>query len=431
MPEGSVPTFEVPHAVLDIARRLEEAGHETWCVGGAVRDALLGIPHLDWDLATAATPPQVRRLFRRTIPVGEAFGTIAVLDPSGTPHEVTTFRHDVRTDGRHAEVEFGASLDEDLARRDFTINAMAWSPSRRLLHDPFGGRADLARRVVAAVGDPRRRMAEDRLRALRALRFAGRFDFTIAPATWDAIVESAPALHRLSKERVQQELVKTLEQVREPGRSLRLWSRSGALRELLPALAAAPPSVLEAADGLALPDASSDAGIARRRTLVRLGAILTGLGRDDVVGLLTGLRFSNRDVQRLAHATTVAHALRPALIAAAPVTDITLRHWASQAGRADLADTLRMAMAAPRRAATRAWCGLYRRSIRCAYRDPVEISDLVVDGEDLMQGAGVVPGPRLGEVLRALRDFVLEDPARNDREVLLARARELASASQR
>src|SRR5918998_5680344 len=156
-----------PEAVLAIAERLEGAGFETWCVGGAVRDALLGIRNLDWDLATAARPEEVRRLFRRTVPVGIEFGTIGVLDDGGLMHEVTTFRRDVRTDGRHAVVEYGASLDDDLARRDFTINAMAYHPRRHVLRDPFDGRADIDRRVVRAVGDPEQRMREDRLRALR------------------------------------------------------------------------------------------------------------------------------------------------------------------------------------------------------------------------------------------------------------------------
>src|SRR5947207_3866484 len=138
-----------PEAVRGIAKRLEDAGFEAWCVGGAVRDALLGHVHLDWDLATSATPDQVRTIFgrKRTIPVGIEFGTVGVLDAAGILHEVTTFRRDVRTDGRHAEVEFGASLDEDLARRDFTINAIAYSPGRRELRDPFGGQADLDRRM--------------------------------------------------------------------------------------------------------------------------------------------------------------------------------------------------------------------------------------------------------------------------------------------
>ena len=151
-----------PAAVLGIARTLEKAGYETWCVGGAVRDALLGIAHLDWDLATAARPERIRSLFPRTVPVGIRFGTIGVLDDTGILHEVTTFRRDVKTDGRHAEVEFGASLDEDLARRDYTINAIAYSPSRKEICDPFEGRADLERGIVKSVGDPRERMREDR-----------------------------------------------------------------------------------------------------------------------------------------------------------------------------------------------------------------------------------------------------------------------------
>src|SRR3954467_4313092 len=228
-----------PPPVLEIARRLEADGHEAWCVGGAVRDAILGHPHLDWDLATSATPDEVRGVFgkRRTIPVGIQFGTVGVLDEDGTMHEVTTFRRDVRTDGRHAEVEFGASLEEDLARRDFTMNAIAYSPSRDELRDPFDGRGDLGRRLVRAVGDADERMREDRLRALRAIRFAARFGFAIDPQTRRAIENSAPYLGRLSPERVKQELDKTMEQVRRPSDALTLWVASGAFETLIPELA--------------------------------------------------------------------------------------------------------------------------------------------------------------------------------------------------
>ena len=195
--------------VLRIAAALEAAGFEAWCVGGAIRDALLGDAPLDWDLATPATPEEVRSLFgrRRTIPVGIEFGTVKVLDEEGVPHEITTFRRDVKTDGRHAIVEFGASLDEDLARRDFTINAIAYRPSTDEIRDPFGGRADLTVGVVRAVGEAEQRMREDRLRALRAIRFAGRYDFQIETSTLAAIRSSAPHLVRLSRQRVLQELV--------------------------------------------------------------------------------------------------------------------------------------------------------------------------------------------------------------------------------
>lgn len=416
--------------MVAIARTLEDAGHETWCVGGAVRDALLGLPNLDWDLATAARPEQVRRLFRRTIPVGEKFGTIGVLDPQGRLHEVTTFRHDVRTDGRHAEVEFGASLDEDLARRDFTVNAIAWSPSRQRLHDPFGGRVDLGRGVLRAVGEARQRMVEDRLRALRALRFAGRFGLTIDDATWRAIVESAGALHRLSKERIQQELVKTLEQVGRPSDALLLWKRSGAFRELLPALDQRPMWQLQAADCVARPNATTSEGIARRRTMVRLGALCCGLDGPTVTRMLNELRFANRDVTRIAHLASRAQEMKAQLSTGEAPDARALRGWASRARRVDLGDAVRVAMASARAErgqgtdAMLAWGGLYRRALRCAWRDPVEISDLVIDGEDLMRDGAVPAGPMIGEVLRDLLGWVLEDPARNTRAALLERARD-------
>ena len=219
-----------PPAVRKIVKRLEDAGFETWCVGGAVRDALLGHPHLDWDLATRATPQEVRKLFKSTVPVGIDFGTIGVLDENKIMHEVTTFRRDVQTDGRHAVVEFGASLDDDLARRDYTINAIAYSPSRDEIRDPYKGQQDLEGRLIRAVGDARERMREDRLRALRAIRFASRFGFDIERDTYDAIVESAPELTRLSAERVKQEIEKTMDQVKFPSKAFAMWRDTGAFQ---------------------------------------------------------------------------------------------------------------------------------------------------------------------------------------------------------
>ena len=211
--------LQPPPSVLEIARKLIGAGYESWFVGGAVRDALLGYRNLDWDLATAATPQQVQRLFRRTVPVGIEFGTVGVLDDAGAMHEVTTFRRDVQTDGRHAVVEFGASLDEDLARRDFTINAIAYGPDTRELRDPFHGRADLEQRPRARRGRSRRsacartgsgrcaRFASPRASASRSRRRRGA-RFSVRRRTSG----------RLSMERVQQEIEKTMAQVERPGK---------------------------------------------------------------------------------------------------------------------------------------------------------------------------------------------------------------------
>lgn len=419
-----------PGPVIEIARTLEAAGFETWCVGGAVRDALLGHPHLDWDLATAALPKQVRKLFRRTIPVGIEFGTIGVLDERGTMHEVTTFRRDVQTDGRHAVVEFGASLEDDLARRDFTINAIAYSPTRRELRDPFGGREDLARGVVRAVGDPEARMREDRLRALRAIRFAARFDFTIEPATWRAIVESAPYLGRLSMERVKQELEKTMEQVARPGRALRLWREGGALRTLVPALAHVSDVTLASLDAIPRPVK----GVRPERKIDRLTALFAELAAPEAERILRALRFANADVAWIGGVIARWRELEPAIRAASradePVTDETIRRWLGRTGRTRARSVLRLAAA--RFAGERAMGGdaptssrmasLYRRAIRIAFRDPVEIGDLAVDGDDL-RTAGIPPGPTLGKVLLLLLDDVLGDPSRNTRDWLLDRAR--------
>lgn len=455
-PEAT-PTLDPPPEVREIAHALERAGFETWCVGGAVRDALLGLPHLDWDLATAATPPQVKRVFRRTVPVGEQFGTIGVLDRHGRLHEVTTFRRDVQTDGRHAVVEFGASLDEDLARRDFTINAIAYSPSRDVLHDPFRGRDDLAHGVVRAVGAARERLVEDRLRALRAMRFAGRFGFRIEPSTWAAIVESAPHLPRLSRERVRQELEKTMEQVAAPSRTMSLWRNAGAMRVLVPLVDARPAWQLHAADLLACPDVTTSAGRKRRRTLVRLGTLFVGERYAAVTAALRDLRLSNRDVEWVAqlavHATALREPLRAAIGAPAMASDATLRRWAADTGRTRLADVLRVALAvlaaealhggavgvasdgtSTGEAASVAGAAgpraraLYRRALVVAYRDPVEVADLAVDGEDLMREGGVPRGPALGEALRHLRDAVVEQPSHNDRTTLLALARAWSAA---
>ncbi|MGH7524888.1 MAG: CCA tRNA nucleotidyltransferase, partial [Gemmatimonadales bacterium] len=226
--------IEIPAPVLGILRRLEESGYETWCVGGAIRDAIAGDPHQDVDLATAARPETVRALFPRSIDVGMAHGTVGVLDDQGTMHEVTTFRRDVATDGRHATVEFGVSLADDLARRDFTINAIAYHPLRREWRDPYHGYEDLVGRLIRAVGEPATRFREDRLRILRALRFAARFGFTIEPSTWNALVAQAHEIDHLSAERVRDEWIKGIATAQSIDTLVQLWRDSRVTATWLP-----------------------------------------------------------------------------------------------------------------------------------------------------------------------------------------------------
>jgi tRNA nucleotidyltransferase (CCA-adding enzyme) len=414
-----------PETVREIAAKLEDAGFETWCVGGAIRDAMLGHPHLDWDLATAARPENVQKLFRRTVPVGIEFGTVGVLDRHNVMHEVTTFRRDIKTDGRHAVVEFGASLEEDLARRDLTINAMAYSTSREQLADPFGGQKDLSAKIIRAVGDPRQRMTEDRLRALRAIRFAARFEFEIDPATWEAIVDSAPHMGRLSPERVKQELEKTMEQVRAPGRAFRMWRDSGAISTLIPALSDTDPAAYAALDYLPLPGAP---GGPRRKT-TRIAALFSPVPAASAIKLLRALRFSNAEANWIAALIEKWQLLgaEMALQLASPSgpDDAMLRRWAAQTGRTLLAPVIRLASAfwAADRAAgrpapsTSQVRSAYRRAIRIAYRDPIEIADLAVDGEDLLK-AGIT-GPAVGITLRKLLEAVINDPAANTRDNLV------------
>ncbi len=416
--------LEPPRAVLRIAAELEKAGFETWCVGGAIRDALLGHPHLDWDLATAARPQQVRALFPRTIPVGIDFGTIGVLDEAGVMHEVTTYRRDVRTDGRHAVVEFGASLDEDLARRDYTINAMAWSPNEKRLYDPLHGREDLDRKIVRAVGDPFERMREDRLRALRAIRFAARFGFNIEEATWRAIVASAPHLSRLSAERVRQEIEKTMEQVKLPSRAFSLWRDSGAFGALIPPLAEVTELQLRAIDRICRPELRGRP----QRKAARLSALFASVPPENVLDMLKGLRFSKADaawISSVISRWTLLHDEMSRAMAAGPPSDAALRRWAAIAGRTRLASIMRLADAywwAECEAGVPVPSGTtirsaYRRALRVAYNDPIELSDLAITGRDLEKLD--ISGPDVGEALRMLLEIVINDPAANTHAGLL------------
>lgn len=406
-----------PDAVHWITERLEDAGFETWTVGGAVRDALLGRPGGDWDLATRATPKEVQRLFRRTVPIGVDHGTVGVLR-DGTMFEVTTFRKDVETDGRHAVVAFADSIDEDLSRRDFTVNAIAWHASKRALHDPFDGAGDLDRGVLRTVGCAEDRFREDYLRILRAFRFAGKYDLHIHDEAWTAARSLVDRLSGLSAERVREELVKILEVDPDPTAALNHYRESGALAVLYAEL----DDRAKQADGGEWwqERLATVARLPTGRPLLRLAALLRGVEAALAAALLVRLRLSNRDtdwVARVASAPPV-----PALDA----TTTSVRLWLARFGADLLTPVARVELAGARArgpvargAEIVAGWRQAKDVLRAA--PPLAVADLAIDGRELKR-LGLRPGPLFGRILEALLEWVLEDPDRNDPTVLGTRA---------
>ena len=345
--------------------------------------------------------------------MGIEHGTVGVLE-EGHLYEVTTFRRDVRTDGRHAEVSFSDTIDEDLSRRDFTINAVAWHPLRDEWRDPFGGEVDLEQGVLRAVGEPAERFREDRLRVLRGLRFAGRLDLRIASETWEALSASSDDLGGLSAERIREELVKLLSD-RRPSGALRLYADAGVLESLYPELTPArgvSEALFEAS--LATVDGTGPHTESRMAALflpsVRDGETELGGLRE----LLERIRCSNREQRDVA--AWVEALLRPL-----PDPDPeSLRRWLAETGPENL------------RGVARVWVGMARagrqdpgeiavliRGLR-GVRDsgaPLSVGDLALDGNDLKR-LGLSPGPEYARILDALLDRVLHDPSLNQLQTL-------------
>ena len=442
MAEAGALDLSPPRSVRRIAKRLEDAGYTTWAVGGAVRDRLAGRETGDWDLATRATPQEMMALFRRTVPVGVEHGTVGVLE-GGRMYEVTTFRRDVETFGRHAVVSFADTVEEDLSRRDFTINALAWHPLDGRLLDPFGGREDLREGILRTVGEPADRFAEDYLRILRALRFAGQFGLRVEARTWSALREAAPHLAELSAERVREELVKTLSQNRAASVSLELYREAGVLSVLYPELA----PLDEERPGEGEPDLWSvtiravDA-IPPHRIRLRLAALLHGIGMPpartkdlrggwrytghEVLGgrkaedVMRRLKSSNADTERVTRLVRHQSDLFPP-----DAPDAGVRRWLRQIGPELVADLFRLRFALWRgrnpSGDSVPWdllerCSMVRRVLR--ERPALSTGDLAIGGADL-KALGLPPGPRYGEILGALLERVTDEPALNARESLL------------
>ena len=438
-------TIRMDEGAAELLDTLHRAGYAAYVVGGCVRDSLLGLTPHDWDLCTSALPQQVMELFgaQRCIPTGLQHGTVTVKQ-SGALYEITTFRTEgTYTDGRHPdEVHFVPDVREDLARRDFTINAMAYNEKEGLV-DPFGGQADLQSGILRAVGVPRQRFTEDALRILRLYRFAARFGFAIDPPTAQAAQELCAHLDCVSVERIEEELAKLLS---APAPAAYLDKKI--LLVILPelsseALAAAKPVV--------------DACPAGAENLpIRLAALLYSLGEDDTRRTLKRLRCSNALMEEAAVLVREArgcdgsflfghdsgHSIaRPiafgnrvppqrTVLRETTVTPGFIIYARRLLGKYNLCTVQRIAALGtalqPERAADFAALSELAERLDA---DGVccRVSQLAVNGRDLM-AAGVPAGPGIRKVLEALLDGVIREEYPNERQALLAAVQQFAAS---
>ena len=403
-------TIRMDEGAAELLDTLHRAGYAAYVVGGCVRDSLLGLTPHDWDLCTSALPQQGMELFgaEKCIPTGLQHGTVTVKQ-GGRLYEITTFRTEgTYTDGRHPdEVHFVPDVREDLARRDFTINAMAYNEKEGLV-DPFGGQADLQSGILRAVGVPHQRFTEDALRILRLYRFAARFGFAIDPPTAQAAQELCAHLDCVSVERIEEELAKLLS-APAPAAYLNEKILGVVLPELSPeALAAAKPVVDVCPAGeQALP--------------VRLAALLLSLGEDGTRHTLRRLRCSNACIEETA-------VLVREVVSGVPVS---LNIYARRLlGKYNLCTVQRLAALGtalqPEHAADFAALSELAERLDA---DGVccRISQLAVNGRDLM-AAGVPAGPGIRKVLEALLDGVIREEYPNERQALLAAVQQLAAS---
>lgn len=404
-------SFPLDPGAAALLTRLHAAGHAAYAVGGCVRDSLLGQTPHDWDLCTSATPEQVLELFGEAhcIPTGLQHGTVTVKH-GGELYEITTFRTEgAYSDGRHPDhVAFVPDVKEDLARRDFTINAMAYNAEEGLI-DPFGGQNDLAAGIVRAVGEPQRRFEEDALRILRLYRFAARFGFAIDPATGQAARALCRHLDCVSEERIAEELSRLLA-APAPGAYL----EAEVLAVIFPELDAA-----ELPESRRILDALEPG---MEHVPVRLAALLCPLGEAGARAALRRLKCSNALIGTVATLVREAAAGMPG----AALT-LTARRFLSRYDLATITDLTALCSAQhPEQA--EAFAALQQEAARLVETNACcRINQLAVNGRDLMD-AGIRPGPGLRRVLDALLEQVLTGQLPNEKAALLDAAAQVAAS---
>ena len=439
----------IPEPVLAVLRRLGAAGFEAYAVGGSLRDLILGRPVADWDIATSALPEETQTVFPGSV-YENRFGTVGVKRDRAID-QITTYRreHDYADHRRPGRVEFGTDLEEDLARRDFTINAIAWGmrDGAPELRDPFGGLADLRGGVIRAVGRAEERFAEDALRMLRALRFAATLGFEIDRATLDAIRSNARLASELSGERVGAELRRILGALR-PSIALRLAAETGLLDVLFPELAIQRGIAQNKVPGADLWDhtmASVDAADPGRPN-VRLAALLHDVGKPATLRdghfpdhEREGARVADEMLRRLAfpraEADDVVHLIGQHMFTYAPSwSDAAVRRFIRRVGVEAVDDLLAL------RESDNVGSGLpadagrlpeLRRRIagELDAGHALDLASLAIDGDDIRTALDLPEGPEIGRLLHRLLEHVVADPTVNERERLLAMARRIHAAA--
>lgn len=447
--------MELPGFINLVLATMREAGHSAYVVGGCVRDLLRGVEPTDWDIASDATPEQVQALFPESFCEND-FGTVTLKPAEGIPEghkiEITPFRTEFGySDKRRPDrVEFGVTLEQDLSRRDFTINAIAYDGSTII--DPFDGRKDLNKKIVRAVGNPEERFNEDALRMLRAIRFATVLGFEIEMATKEAIKKLASSISHVSAERIRDELSKMVGAPKKPSHAFHLMHEVGLLKIILPELAEGigvgqnkhhiysvfDHNVLsldfaaEYGYSLAVRWASLCHDIGKPRTKAGDGYNSTFYNHDIVGAKMTRdimkrLKFSKEFGQKVV--TLVRYHLF--FYDVGVVTEAAIRRLVKKVGKENIEDLLKVRVA-ERMGSGVAKAKPYRLRhlefmIEKVARDPISVKMLKIDGAALMNTIGMQPGPRMGWILNALLEEVIEDPSRNTEEHLLGRARELNS----
>jgi tRNA nucleotidyltransferase (CCA-adding enzyme) len=443
--------FVIPADVLSLCRRLQGAGHQAHLVGGGVRDMLLGRPIADYDVATDAIPETVMELFGRSyaIPTGLKHGTVTVLvGGSRRPVEVTTFRGEGEyLDGRRpSSVSYVKTLDEDLSRRDFTMNAIAYDPIARSLTDLFEGQTDLGRGVIRAVGDPLARFREDGLRPMRAVRQAAQLGFGIDAPTRDAIPQTLDVFRKVSAERVRDELLKLLGSP-QPSRGVELMRATGLLGEVIPELLEGVGCVQNRFHkhdvyGHTLSVVDGTKGDA----IVRLGSLLHDVGKprarqpregapgefsffkheyvgaEMADGICRRLKLSNEDRARV-----IAMVANHMFFYGSDWTDGAVRRFVRKAGGHQAVEELFALRAGdvtgrgfgedPERE-----IGELRQriSLVAASDAALKVTDLAIDGKDVMRVLGLPPSREVGQILERVLERVLDDASLNEREKLEA-----------